>query len=138
MRQALLKVFVYGTLKPGGRYHRQYCAADLVTAIPALTHGQLYDFPQLGYPGMTPGPDWVQGHLLTFRSEQVLVDLDGLEDYDPTRPMAENEYWREEVKVFDLNYQTLGMAWAYFMDEARSRALGGVYLADGNWPVDAH
>ncbi|MEO1403593.1 MAG: gamma-glutamylcyclotransferase [Cyanobacteria bacterium J06635_1] len=131
----MIKVFVYGTLKPGGHYHQEYCGEGLVSAIPALTRGQLFDFPHLGYPGMTPGTDWVQGYLLTFCSEAVLVGLDALEDYDPTRPRAENEYWRERVVIFDLDYQKLELAWAYFMDTDRVRAMQGIYLANGDWPV---
>lgn len=84
---------------------------------------------------MTCGNDWVLGYLLTFRSEQVLTALDDLEDYNPTRPATENEYWRERVTVFDLNQRVLETAWVYFMTPERVQAMGGIYLTDGNWPV---
>lgn len=54
-----LCVFVYGTLKPSGRYHQRYhqryCANFLTAALPAQVKGELYDFSQLGYPALTPG-----------------------------------------------------------------------------------
>ena len=59
-----LQVFVYGTLKPGGRYHQRYCGEFLTEAVTlVIALGHLYDFPQLGYPAMTHGNDWVKSYL---------------------------------------------------------------------------
>jgi gamma-glutamylcyclotransferase (GGCT)/AIG2-like uncharacterized protein YtfP len=129
----MLKVFVYGTLKPGGRYHDRYCAADLVRAEGAIAPGKLYHLPQQGYPAMTQGDDWVQGYLLTFENSRVLTALDALEDYQPHRPSQENEYQRQEIIVFDPQKQPLGPAWAYLMESTRVMARGGLYLAQGYW-----
>ncbi|NEP16344.1 MAG: gamma-glutamylcyclotransferase [Leptolyngbya sp. SIO4C1] len=131
----MLEVFVYGTLKPGGYYHQQYCAPYLTEAIPALVKGQLYHLPQAGYPGMTLGDDWVQGYLLRFVERQVLAGLDALEDYQPGRPAAMNEYVRSQIQVFDSQQQPLAWAWAYFMSAERVRQHQGRYLADGHWPL---
>lgn len=81
---AELFVFVYGTLKPGGRYHQRYCGKALAQALPAVTKGRLYSFTQWGYPAMTAGDDWVKGYLLTFYDtadvcSAVLKQLDDLE-----------------------------------------------------------
>ncbi|MBE9075890.1 gamma-glutamylcyclotransferase [Romeria aff. gracilis LEGE 07310] len=131
---ALLRVFVYGTLKPGGLYHQQYCVAHLVEAVSAIAQGTLYDFPQLGYPAMTEGDGWVQGDLLTFSNRQTLAHLDYLEDYDEHRPDHENEYQRQEITVFTPDHQPLGQAWAYFMKPQRVKDLGGILLPSGSWP----
>ncbi|MEO0541839.1 MAG: gamma-glutamylcyclotransferase family protein, partial [Cyanobacteria bacterium P01_A01_bin.105] len=97
---SMTRVFVYGTLKPGGRYHDEFCARYLVEGVAAIAPGLLYDFPQLGYPGMTMGNGWVHGYLLSFSSEAVLTGLDWLEDYDPQATLDKNEYRRQPTPVF--------------------------------------
>ena len=135
-----LSVFVYGTLKPGGRYHQRYCGADLTEAIPALVKGRLYDFPQLGYPAMTAGEDWVAGYVLEFVRPAavcavILQRLDALEDYQPGRPADENDYVRCQVQTFSRERARSQIAWGYVMPEERVRSQGGIYLPDGTWPA---
>ena len=137
--ESWLCVFVYGTLKPGGRYHQRCCGDLLTEATPALVRGRLYDFPQLGYPAMTSGEDWVKGFLLSFRQStaicaDVLRRLDQLEDYSDARPREENDYQRCRRSVFRPDYEPLMVAWVYEMAIARVRSYGGVYLASGEWP----
>ena len=133
-----LAVFVYGTLKPGGRYHVRYCGMYLTEAIPAIAKGQLYNFPHLGYPAMTAGDDWVKGHLLRFvQSAEICADilrgLDRLEGYSPERNDFENEYLRREVQIFDVEQQLLQTAWGYVMTDAGVRSRGGIYIPGGDW-----
>ncbi|MEL7501614.1 MAG: gamma-glutamylcyclotransferase family protein [Cyanobacteria bacterium J06554_6] len=135
MTRVFARVFVYGTLKPGGQYHDEYCGRYLVKAEGAIARGQLYDFPQLGYPGMTAGDGWVQGYLLSFSSHAVLEKLDWLEDYDPQASPEENEYVRHQASIWTLDGRPLGMAWVYLMDTLRVQALGGVHLVNGVWPL---
>ncbi|MGB3294054.1 MAG: gamma-glutamylcyclotransferase [Phormidesmis sp.] len=136
-----LGVFVYGTLKPGGRYHRRYCAQFLTAALPAQVKGELYDFPQLGYPALTPGDDWVQGYLLRFcQTAAVCADilhrLDALEGYVADKVAgSDDDYHRCQLQIFDSGYELLQTAWVYRMSQAQVRQQGGVYLPDGNWPV---
>ena len=134
-----LYVFVYGTLKPGGCYHPHYCGTHLTEAVPAMVRGQLYDFPQLGYPAMTNGADWVKGYLLKFAQPQavqaeILAGLDALEGYRADRPSEESEYVRSRLPVFNLSQEFLQEAWGYRMALEAVRSQHGLYLPEGNWP----
>ena len=129
----MLRVFVYGTLKPGYDNYQRYCAGQVLGAIPALTQGQIYHL-SLGYPGLTPGDRWIKGYLLILRSEAVLAELDRLEGYYPTRSPLENDYTRELTAVFHRDHQPLGTAWVYRMTIARVHAYNGQFLANDEWP----
>ena len=136
--ESWLRVFVYGTLKPGGRYHQRCCGDFLTEATPAFVRGRLYDFPQLGYPAMTAGEDWVKGFLLTFRQSaavcaDVLKRLDQLENYSEARPPEENDYQRCQRPVFRLDREPWITAWTYKMTIERMRSYGGVYVPGGEW-----
>lgn len=128
----MVSVFVYGTLKPGGYYYRQYCQGKTITETPAWVYGQLYDLP-LGYPGMTLGRDRVYGYWLTFTDEQLLTALDALEDYDPVGKPEENFYTRQWLEGFTEQGQSLGYAWVYVMEPERVTSLKGTYLPTGIW-----
>jgi gamma-glutamylcyclotransferase (GGCT)/AIG2-like uncharacterized protein YtfP len=128
----MLRVFVYGTLKPGQFNYQAYCS-DLTTTIqPAKLRGQLFDL-SVGYPGMIAGKDWVKGYLLSFKNAAVLADLDRLEDYQSDRPSHKNEYQREWVEVFDEEERTQGFAWAYFMSLEKVEQYEGIWVANGDW-----
>ena len=128
----MLKVFVYGSLKPGEAYFQAYCAPHVVNVTPAIAQGYLYDLP-LGYPAMTVGEAWVSGFLLDFSSGHVLDKLDDLEGYQPGRSPVENEYQRRELQIFTPNRQCLGLAWAYLMDPSLVHRLKGTLLPSGQW-----
>lgn len=133
-----LRVFVYGTLMPGGRYHREYCGNYLTNAIPAAVRGQLYDFPQMGYPAMTAGHDWVKGYLLEFcqsaaTCEDILRRLDALEGYVSDAVTPDGDYQRRQAQIFTPEYETLQMAWVYQMSAEQVCKQGGVYLPGGDW-----
>ncbi|MCG9891985.1 MAG: gamma-glutamylcyclotransferase [Thermosynechococcaceae cyanobacterium MS004] len=105
----MLKIFVYGTLKPG-QCNDQYCR-DRQSAETAWARGQLFKLP-VGYPAMTKGTQWVKGVLLTFADDtfeenKILSRLDALEDYSPYRPASENEYQRDWIEVFTIETITL-------------------------------
>jgi len=127
-----MKVFVYGTLKPGECNYLRYCEGKVVDACPAIACGQLFALPA-GYPAMISGEGRVYGFLLRFSDSAILAHLDRLEDYDPRRDRAQNEYQRESIAIFDLNFKPLNTAWAYFMLPDRVRCLGGIFLPDGTW-----
>lgn len=135
-----IDVFVYGTLKPGGIYHQQFCAPYLKAFQPAQVRGLLYDLPQQGYPVMTLGDGWVKGYLLTL--EQVaMAGLDALEGYTPNgqdgsqneldhEVGAEETYTRWLVSVFTPDGASLGKTWVYGMDKTPD---GAVWLPQGEW-----
>ena len=128
----LTKVFVYGTLKPGEANYQQFCAKYVVAARQAIALGELFDLP-LGYPAMTPGNFKVYGFLLSFANPEILQQLDWLEDYDPQRAIAENEYYRQQIEVYDTALVPIGTAWTYLMSPKQVRAFGGVFLPGGCW-----
>ena len=71
--------------------------------------------------------------LLSFNNPDVLSSLDELEDYNPQRPDKENLYNRTEVEIFDLENNSLGVAWAYFMNFMMIFQLKGTPQTDGWW-----
>lgn len=129
---APLKIFVYGTLKPGEVNYRLYCEGKVADAQEAIAFGQLFSLPA-GYPAMTDGEDLVYGTLLSFSEESILQDLDQLEGFDPQRPELENEYQRKVTEVYDLNHQLLGTCWTYVMTTSQTRALNGIRITEGKW-----
>lgn len=129
---APLRVFVYGTLKPGEVNYQRYCLGKVTAQQDAIAQGQLFDLP-FGYPAMTRGENFVQGVLLTLSDPSVLQALDRLEGYDPARSLEHNEYERRQVEVFSPDGESFGMAWAYFMSVERVKAIGGRWLEQGLW-----
>ena len=127
-----MRVFVYGTLKPGESNYQRYCMEKVVEAKRAIAIGQLFALP-LGYPAMTLGESLVQGFLLSFPDSNILRYLDWLEDYKPHRPAAENEYIRKQVETYSLALAPLGLAWVYLMTPEQVRSYRGVPLTNGWW-----
>ncbi|MBO3464244.1 gamma-glutamylcyclotransferase [Aetokthonos hydrillicola Thurmond2011] len=126
----LLRVFVYGTLKPGEVNYQKYCAGKVVDATPAIALGELFALP-MGYQAMTLGNSPVHGYLLTFYDEEIFTQLDDLEDYQPERPESKNLYNRRQIEVYDQQGRSLGWAWAYLISNYSLAQLGGVVQSDG-------
>ena len=127
-----VKVFVYGTLKPGESNYAAYCAGQVTEVQAAFTSGELFDLP-FDFPAMTVGDRPVYGYLLSFADPSILDELDELEDYRPERADCQNEYIRQELEIFSLEGQSLGNAWVYLMSVERAIGMGGVLLPDGKW-----
>ncbi len=139
--QVLTHLFVYGTLKPGFMYYRQYCAGRVVAQRPAIAYGELYALP-MGYPAMTSGrataeayseESIVHGYVLSFENDAILLELDHLEGYDPQAASADNDYNREWITVYTPDRQSLGMVWAYLMVPETIQHHGGTRLLAGVW-----
>lgn len=129
-----IRVFVYGTLKPGGHYWSRFCEGKVTAAEPASVRGQLYDLP-MGYPALVlGGQERVQGYVLTLRESVVLAGFDYLEGYSEKRLPSANEYQRVRVDAFRPGGEYLGEVWSYCMEQARVTALGGTLLVSGSWP----
>jgi gamma-glutamylcyclotransferase (GGCT)/AIG2-like uncharacterized protein YtfP len=132
----MLRVFVYGTLKPGQVNFERYCGGDrtLTSPLPAQVRGKLFAL-SLGYPAMTLGESWVKGYLLALADESILAALDGLEDYQPHRAEAQNEYQRNEVEVFEAEGKgrSLGLAWTYLMMLPKVEQYDGKLISSGEW-----
>ncbi|WP_236738930.1 gamma-glutamylcyclotransferase family protein [Chroogloeocystis siderophila] len=132
MKLKPVDVFVYGTLKPGETNYQRYCADKVLTVKPAIAFGQLYHLP-FGYPAMTAGENRVQGFVLSFADAEILTHLDLLEDYNPHRPIKENEYYRQQIDTYNLDLTFLTSAWAYFMTLKQVDHFGANLLPDGWW-----
>lgn len=129
------RVFVYGTLKPGGYYWHRFCEGRVVNILKAQVRGNLYALP-MGYPALTQGDGWVQGYLLTLHDEAVLAGFDTLEAYEEGRDPSLNEYQRIEVGVYLEDRTPVGSAWVYLMDIDRINRFQGVIIHNGEWEVD--
>ena len=128
----MLRVFVYGTLKPGERYYPVYCEGRVKEVRRGWVKGQLYAL-ALGYPAMIADHGKVQGFLLTFADLSVLTNLDRLEGYQSEQVPELNEYQRQKIIVYDLSGKSLGKAWAYFMTLEKVKHLGGIRVTSGWW-----
>ncbi|MEH2163169.1 MAG: gamma-glutamylcyclotransferase [Nostoc sp.] len=128
----LVRVFVYGTLKPGEANYKKYCAGKVVDLKRAFVEGKLFALP-MGYPAMTLGDGQVYGYLLSFSNPRILNELDILENCQPTRQASENLYNRQIIEVYEPKSLSLGWAWVYFMTLERVEQLGGFLQPDGWW-----
>lgn len=128
----LIRVFVYGTLKPGEANYQRYCAGKVLETKRAITFGQLYALP-FGYPAMTLGNSLVNGFLLAFPNSTILSQLDWLEGYDSQRLETANEYNRRLIETYDIHQAPLGLAWVYLMLPEQVHSCSGVLLPQGWW-----
>ncbi|MBD2196962.1 MULTISPECIES: gamma-glutamylcyclotransferase family protein [Calothrix] len=127
-----VRIFVYGTLKPGEVNYKRYCAAQVIDTKRAIAPGKLFALP-MGYPAMTLEDSQVHGYLLVFADGEIFTQLDELEDYQPHRPTDENLYNRQEIEIRDLQGLSLGLAWVYFMWPQRVSQFRGIPQPDGWW-----
>jgi gamma-glutamylcyclotransferase (GGCT)/AIG2-like uncharacterized protein YtfP len=156
-----LTVFVYGTLKPGGRAWARLCEGKVADAKPARVRGRLYHL-SAGYPalrddsknaesatressgGPVPAADetnWVHGWRLVLRDAAALRAFDEWEEFDPARNPGDNTYNRIKISFFSeakaspksAEPEYLGGAWVYVMAPARIAAMGGVEVSSGEW-----
>ncbi len=126
-------VFVYGTLKPGGRYHSVAQRGGDFTSQDAYIGGfTLYHLEPEGYPAITRGRGKVHGNVFTFENiEQALPLLDELEGCHWNPP----EYERIKTTAYPLNKEV----WAYlYLDEERLKEPGAERLESGLWRVDSY
>jgi gamma-glutamylcyclotransferase (GGCT)/AIG2-like uncharacterized protein YtfP len=129
----MIEVFVYGTLKPNESNYSAYCEGKVINSRTVYTKGHLYHLTALGYPGLTEGEGWVKGILLTFNADYDMGLLDGLEDYQPGRSPAENEYQRCRIPIYNLEREFISEAWGYRMTPVKVAFYGGIFLSSGWW-----
>ena len=127
-------LFVYGTLKPGGRYHHAYCDGRTDGWTRGWTSGDLYHLPGADYPAAAPGVGRVWGYLCRLTVPGALADFDELEGVGAN---ATGEYYRELVPVWDEGGVALGRAWVYRMDREQILARGGVAWPLGVWESES-
>jgi gamma-glutamylcyclotransferase (GGCT)/AIG2-like uncharacterized protein YtfP len=130
-----IKVFVYGTLKPGEDNYENFCKDKYITKQSAWVKGSLYDLP-MGFPAMVESDEFVRGVLYHFKDENALLCIDQLEGYDPRYNQDRNLYERKIVDVYDNDKKPITRAWAYYMTLARALTLNGKKVENGNWSSD--
>lgn len=129
---SVLKIFVYGTLKPDQVNYQAYCSDQVIDTRVAIALGQLFSLPA-GYPAMTLGERQVHGFVLLFKNQAVLSQLDNYEGYQVGRSPQDNLYERCLIETFNPSGQSLGPAWAYLMSLERVHRLKGTLLPQGQW-----
>ena len=120
----MTRVFVYGTLRRGGRndIHRYQPLPCFVTA--ARVRGRLYHLGR--YPGLLLGNgDWVQGEVYEV-TPAVLTQLDHLEGL---LPVPTGEYHRRNVLVDTPD----GPMPCLLYEIDPSRIHGRALIAHGDW-----
>ena len=129
-----IQIFVYGTLKPDESHYFLF-ADRVILSKPAIVHAFLYHLP-FHYPAIMRGNAQTYGYLLTFNDQAILDLLDEYEQHEPKAiaPFgSNNDYERREIEVFDLNGESLGLAWAYVMKLEQIDRLNGVLIPGGVW-----
>jgi gamma-glutamylcyclotransferase (GGCT)/AIG2-like uncharacterized protein YtfP len=120
----MTRVFVYGTLRRGGRndIHRYQPLPSFITS--ARVRGRLYHLGR--YPGLLLGNgDWVQGEVYEV-TPSVLVQLDHLEGL---LPQPSGEYHRRTVAVDTPDGPLLCLL--YEIDPTRIQ--GCTWIEHGDW-----
>jgi gamma-glutamylcyclotransferase (GGCT)/AIG2-like uncharacterized protein YtfP len=120
------KVFVYGTLKPGGRYHHVAKEAGAFTFEKGyLEHFILYDLEPENYPALVSGDGVVHGYIFDYEDiDKALVMLDRLEAIHDTPP----EYTREQAVAKPMNE----IVWVYLYINAE-RLKTARQVKNGEW-----
>ncbi len=127
------RVFVYGTLKPGGCYWPGFCVGKVGPPTVAKVRGRLFHLP-MGYPALVAGDaEWARGFVLDFADDPALAEVDRLEGYDPAGPPGANEYERVAVEAFRPDGTSLGQVWTYVMTETEIETLQGELVEGGDW-----
>ncbi len=136
----IIKVFVYGTLKPGEVQH-QLCVNQIEKPRPAIVQGQLYHLP-FGYPAMTLDEKGiVHGFVLSFSDPAILQILDDYEQHAPEYfqthapdlSLEAHQYHRLQIATFHPDQSPLDFAWCYVMTSQQITALRGRLVSNGDW-----
>lgn len=116
------KVFVYGTLRQGFRYHSYLLRSGARYLGNGRIRGHLYDLGE--YPGALSSSspyDRIEGELFELPdSTKQLKELDRLEEYNPDRP-DESLFVRQRT-IVQLENGRRVRAWAYFVMKKPQRA----------------
>ncbi len=78
---------------------------------------------------------------MSFGDAGILDVLDAYEQYDPEMfrcyaphlLLAQHQYDRTQLKIYDQAQHFLGFAWSYVMLLEQIQRLGGAYLPSGQW-----
>nr|WP_320132936.1 gamma-glutamylcyclotransferase family protein [uncultured Holophaga sp.] len=134
-------LFIYGTLREGGRHRIWLDRTHPEGSTLAHAPGRLFHLPEAGYPAMVagpapqtlpPAPGWVSGEFVGYGDEaaleQALTDLDALED-------VEGGLFERRVLPVLLSSGQVYAAWIYLFPEDRIPTLErqAIELPEGDW-----
>lgn len=126
-----IKVFVYGTLRQGQRYH--HLIQDNIRSVQnAIVHGILYHLPYQ-YPALFSGASLVAGELFELEDAAAsLAILDELEDY--RGPGQDNEYERQIVTATTADGNPHSCYLYIYAESKRSWVeQNGILVESGDW-----
>jgi gamma-glutamylcyclotransferase (GGCT)/AIG2-like uncharacterized protein YtfP len=126
-------LFVYGSLRAGGRGHGWVQRTAPVGLTPARAQGRLFHLPAAGFPAMVPGPGaWVLGEFIGYEDEAALASA--LQDLDQVEDVEGGLFQRQLLPVW-LDSGHCYQAWAYVFPADRLPQLEreGVELLGGDW-----
>lgn len=127
-----MKIFVYGTLKVGGRLSHSFDALR-GQVVPASVKGTMYSV-HGSYPAtVLSGDTEVKGELHQYgvEEEEVLTLLDRIEGYNPKGDPKNNLYNRVQTPVTLADGSTTtAMMYVFNRDVSKFEL-----IADGYWPV---
>lgn len=130
-----LRVFVYGTLKPGGFYWPEFCEGKVLRYWRARARGRVFHLP-IGYPASVFGGDgWIQGFVLEMADVDAMKGLDVLEGFQPGRG-EKNDYRRLRVEVVNVESSETDEVWSYEMELDKILEAGGTPVESGDWKGD--
>jgi gamma-glutamylcyclotransferase (GGCT)/AIG2-like uncharacterized protein YtfP len=110
-----LPVFVYGTLRSGGKNYGAYLGGRTTRERPGTIRGELFFVADGGYPYVVAGDSAVRGEVMEIVPalyEETLKGLDELEEYDP-QSEEKSLYLRRPAAV-RLEDGTEVTAWTYY------------------------
>ncbi|MEZ4631439.1 MAG: gamma-glutamylcyclotransferase [Deinococcales bacterium] len=128
-------VFVYGTLKPGGRFHHIAQAGGPFSVQKAYVKGfKLYHLNQQGYPAVihSPEADKVYGYMFCYEDiDHALKYLDDLEGIYLENP----EYHRITTRAYPLDKAQFQEqeVWLYLYADARRLEGRATLILEGDW-----
>ena len=132
MRELIKKVFVYGTLKPSGRYHFIAQEAGLISQEEAYLEGfDLYHLEPENYPALIEGRGKVYGWRFEFADMAIgLAALDKLEGVSLPVP----EYRRVQALSYAKNDQAnREQVWVYLHNNLQRLKASAWLVSDGIW-----
>jgi len=128
-----VRLFVYGTLLAGERWHDSCLAGRFVSCEAAWTRGVLYALEE-GFPALCDGEGRVWGEAYAFDPEaweRVRPALDALEGYrGPGR--SDNEYERVRRAVWEARTGRRRTAYLY-RHPAPAPPPGALLIVGGDW-----